>query len=32
MNRKQKIEKAKERIKELKLLIKLWKQQQNETN
>jgi len=31
MNRKQKIEKAKERIKELKLLIKLWKQQ-NETN
>jgi hypothetical protein len=31
MNRKEKIEKAKERIKELKLLIKLWKQK-NETN
>ncbi len=31
MNRKEKIAKAKERIKELKLLIKLWKQQ-NETN
>ena len=31
MNRKEKIEKAKERIKELELLIKLWKQQ-NETN
>jgi len=32
MNRKEKIEKAKERIKELELLIKLWKQQKNETN
>jgi len=31
MNRKEKIAKARERIKELKLLIKLWKQQ-NETN
>ena len=31
MNRKEKIEKAKKRIKELKLLIKLWKQK-NETN
>ncbi len=31
MNRKEKIAKAQERIKELKLLIKLWKQQ-NETN
>ena len=31
MNRKEKIEKAKARIKELKLLIKLWKQK-NETN
>lgn len=31
MNRKEKIEKAKERIKELELLIKLWKQQKNET-
>ena len=31
MNRQEKIAKAQERIKELKLLIKLWKQQ-NETN
>lgn len=31
MNRKEKIAKAQERIKELELLIKLWKQQ-NETN